>query len=283
MADTFIRTVVHVNKQFIPITSKSLCVNSITMVLTCDITLLCTNKTNRLIMTTMTILKFIYISTCSLCQQLVTHTDTTDWLRAYTHLLSYYVDSIRANIWITRTISKEKSIILHISIVIVPRNSHYLYTTFDKTSYNICLNTTINKNDFLSGTFIISDNILTRDSINKIHAFIISFWNIVWLIIKNDFTHHYTMFTQNFCKFPGVDTRYAWNMFTFKPVSKTFNSIPMTILLAIIINNNSRSINLITLHESWNAITFNCERRHTVISNKRISQRHKLSCIRRVC
>ena len=91
------------------------------------------------------------------------------------------------------------------------------------------------------------------------------------------------MFTQHFGKFARVDARNAWHLFAFQPVPQTFHSIPMTVLLAIIAHDYSRSINAVTLHVSGQFIITDCERWHTIIAHKRICKSHELSCIRRVC
>ena len=72
------------------------------------------------------------------------------------------------------------------------------------------------------------------------------------------------------------------NLLTFQPVTKAFHSIPVAILFTIVTHDNRLRMNFLTLHEGRQAVLFDRERRHPVVSDQRISQNHQLPGIRRV-
>ena len=234
-------------------------------------------------MRTMTIFKLVNRSATGFCQQLITHTDTANRLCRKAHLLSYNVYGILTHIRIAGAIGKEQSVEVHIRIIIVPRNAYYLYTSVQKTSDNVILYAAVNKNNLLSGSFVVTYNLLAAYFVYKVNTFIVCCRDIVRLIIKKNLAHHYTMLAQYLCKLTRVDARYSRNVLALKPVCKTFNSIPMRIHLAVICNNYCRCIYLITFHESGNSIVFHCERWYTIVSYQRIRKYHQLTCIRWVC
>ena len=80
----------------------------------------------------------------------------------------------------------------------------------------------------------------------------------------------------------GIDAGDSGNLLTFQPVTKAFHSIPVAILFAIVTHDNRLRMNFLTLHEGRQAVLFDRERRHPVISDQRISQNHQLPGIRRV-
>ena len=132
------------------------------MILRGDIATVGTYLTNRLVMRTVTIFQFVDSSTGSLAQQLITHTDTTDGLTALSHLTLQDIYSLYTTVWVTRTISQEEPIKLHVRIVVIPGDPDYLYPAINQTADDILLNTTIDKHHLTACPFVIADDILAR-------------------------------------------------------------------------------------------------------------------------
>ena len=98
----------------------------------------------------------------------------------------------------------------------------------------------------------------------------------------NDTSHHYPVLSYLFCQRTGIDAGNSGNLLTFQPITKAFHSIPVAILFTIVTHDNRLRMNFLTLHKGRQAVLFDRERRHPVISNQRISQNHQLPGIRRV-
>ena len=200
-------------------------------------------------MTSMSIFEFV--DGCASCfgKQLISHANTTNRFFAYVHLSAKDVNGIHTHVRVSWTISKEQSIKIHGSIVIIPWHSYHLDISFYETPYNICLNTTINKDNLFADSLIISYNILATYFINKVNTFIFRLRNDIRLVVKKNLSHHDTMFTQHLCQLPCVYACDSWDTLSLEPVSETFHGIPMAVSFTIISYYYRRSINSVTLHE----------------------------------
>ena len=111
-----------------------------------------------------------------------------------------------ASIRITRTVRNKQSVILHPCKVMVPRNTDHFHIPFQQTTDDICLYPTIHQHHFfLTCTFIVTNDFLTRYFIYIIDTCIHCFGHIAGFIIKYNFPHHYPMFAKNFGQFTGID------------------------------------------------------------------------------
>ena len=98
----------------------------------------------------------------------------------------------------------------------------------------------------------------------------------------NDTSHHYAMFPDLLRQCTGVDTGDSGDHLTLQPVAKALDSIPMAIFFAIVTHDNRLCMDFLTLHEGRQAVLFDRERRHPIVSDQRIGQNHQLPGIRRI-
>ena len=214
----------------------------------------------------MTVLQLIDGSTCSLREQLVTHTDTADRFATCTNLLADDIDGILTHIRVARTVGKEQAIEVHVGVIVVPRYTDYLYTSINKATDDVSLHTAVNEHNFLAGTLVVADNLLAAHLVNEVHSLVVSLWDVVWLIVEDDLTHHHTMLTKHLSQLTGIDTCDSWHFLTLQPIGKTLHSIPVAILLAVVAHDDGRSVDLVALHEGRQTICLEGEWRHTVVA-----------------
>ena len=230
----------------------------------------------------MTILQLVDSSTGSLRKQLVTHTDTADRLATLVNLLANNVYCILAHIWVTRTIGQEQSVEVHIGVIVIPWHTDHLYASVDEATDDVCLHTAVNENHLLAGTLVITDNLLAAHLVNEVYTLVVSLRDVVWFIIKENLTHHHTMFTKHLSQLTGIDACDSWHFLALQPVGKTLHCIPVAVLLAVIIHDDGRSINLVTLHEGWQTILLESKWWHTIVAHERECKCHQLTGVRRV-
>ena len=230
----------------------------------------------------MTILQLVDSSTGSLRKQLVTHTDTADRLATLVDLLADNIHSILAHIWVTRTICQEQAIEIHIGVIVIPRHTNYLNTSVDEATDDVSLHTAVNEYHLLTGTLVITDNLLAAHLVNEVYTLVVSLRDVVWFIIKENLTHHHTMLTKHLSQLTGIDACDSWHLFALQPVGKTLHCIPVAVLLAVIIHDDGRSINLVTLHEGWQTVLLESKWWHTIVAHERECKCHQLTGVRRV-
>ena len=230
----------------------------------------------------MTILQLVDSSTGSLGKQLVTHADTADRLAALADLLANNINSILTHIWVARTIGKEQSVEVHIGVIVIPRHTNHLYASVDEATDDVCLHTAVNENHLLAGTLVVTDNLLAAHLVNEVYTLVVSLRYVVRLIIKENLTHHHAMLTKHLSQLTGIDACDSWHFLTLQPVGKTLHCIPVAVLLAVIIHDDGRSINLVTLHEGWQTVLLESKWWHTIVAHERECKCHQLTGVRRV-
>ena len=230
----------------------------------------------------MTILQLVDGSTGCLGKQLVTHTDTADRLAALADLLTNNVYGILTHVWVARTIGQEQAVEVHIGVIVIPRHTNHLYASVDEATDDVCLHTAVNKYHLLAGTLVVTDNLLAAHLVNEVYTLIVSFRDVVWFIIKENLTHHHTMFTKHLSQLTGIDACDSWHFLALQPVGKTLHCIPVAVLLAVIIHDDGRSINLVTLHEGWQTVLLESKWWHTIVAHERECKCHQLTGVRRV-
>ena len=144
------------------------------------------------------------------------------------------------------------------------------------------LHTAVNENHLLAGTLVVTDNLLAAHLVNEVYTLVVSLRDVVWFIIKENLTHHHTMLTKHLSQLTGVDACDSWHLFALQPVGKTLHCIPVAVLLAVIIHDDGRSINLVTLHEGWQTILLKSKWWHTIVAHERECKCHQLTGVRRV-
>ena len=102
------------------------------------------------------------------------------------------------------------------------------------------------------------------------------------LIIKDNLSHHHTMFAEHFRQLAGVNTCDAGNVFTFQPVTETFHCVPVAVFIRIVAYDNRFRMDFPALHESSEPVRSDCKRGNSVVTYQRIGKSHQLSGIRRV-
>ena len=230
----------------------------------------------------MTILQLVDSSTGCLRKQLVTHTDTADRLAALADLLANNIYCILTHVWVARTICQEQAVEIHIGVIVIPRHTNHLYASVDEATDDVCLHTAVNEYHLLAGTLVVTDNLLAAHLVNEVNTLIVSFRYVVRLIIKENLTHHHTMLTEHLSQLTGIDACDSWHLFALQPVGKTLHCIPVAVLLAVIIHDDGRSINLVTLHEGWQTVLLESKWWHTIVAHERECKCHQLTGVRRV-
>ncbi len=230
----------------------------------------------------MTVLQLVDGGTCSLGEQLVTHADTADRLAALANLLADNIHRILAHVRVARTVGKEEAIEVHVSVIVVPRHTNHLHTSINQATDDVRLHTTIDEYHLLASTLIVANNLLAAHLVNEVHTLVVGLWDVVWLIVEDNLTHHHTMLTKYLSQLTSVDARDAWHFLTLQPVGKTLHGIPVAVLLAVVIHDDCRSIDLVALHEGRQTVRLESEWRHAIVANEWEGKCHQLTGIRRV-
>ena len=198
MSDAFIGTIIHIDKQFLPVFPEGCGVNGISVVLRGNVTLVGSNETHRLIMRTMAVFQLVNRGSGSLPQQLIAHANATNRFAGSADLLANYVYSFLTCVRIARPISQKQAVKIHVGIIIIPRNADYFHPSINQTTDDIGLHSAVNEYHFLSCSLLISDDFLTRNFRNKVHSLIISLRHFIRNVVKNNASLHDSMFTKHF-------------------------------------------------------------------------------------
>ena len=269
VTDALVRAVVHIDKQLAPFAAQCRGIDSIAVILRRDIAAVCSHLAYRLVMRAVPILQLIDRRTTGLCQQLVTHADTTDGLATHGHLLLQNLDSIHTLVGVARTVSQEETVEGHLRIVIVPRYANHLNATVDETAYDVGLHTAIDEHHLLAGTLVVADDILAADTLHPVDGTVVLGFNCCSITVEDQLAHHHAMLTKHLRQLTGVNARHTGHLLTLQPVGQALLGVPVRVLLAVVGHNDSRSVDSVTLHKRRQAILLEREWRHTIVTHKR--------------
>ena len=300
MPDAFVRPVVHIDKERLPVSSQRIVVYGITMILAGDKAPLRPDHAHRLVMAAVAVFQFIDRSAACLGKQLVSHADAADRFVSGKRLADM-LNSHIAGIRVAGTVRDEKPVVVQRVEVIVPGDADNGHIPFQQAAYDVCFHTTVEEHDTLFPfSFSIGDNFFTAYTVDVVDTPVIRHfeWHVKAtrlhiqsgnasvfhsrLIVDQNASHHHPMFTYLFCQCTRIDTCDSGNHFPFQPVAQAFHGIPMTMLFAIIAHNNCLRMDFLTLHKRRQIVLFDRERRHPVVSDQRIGQHHQLTGIRRI-
>ena len=148
VAYAFVGAVVHVDEKRFPVGRQRRGIDGIAMILACDEATGGAHKLHRLVMTAMTILQLVCLCTCSPCQELVAETDAHEG--PHIRIVEEGADVLHgliALLRVARAIRQEQSIEVKLVEVIVPRNPDDFNASIHQATDDVCLYTTVNKND----------------------------------------------------------------------------------------------------------------------------------------
>mmetsp|Transcript_29498 Transcript_29498/g.41286 ORF Transcript_29498/g.41286 Transcript_29498/m.41286 type:complete len:562 (+) Transcript_29498:2575-4260(+) len=238
VGNTFVTSVVGIGKKSFPARLQGRTVDVVSVVLRCDICLTSLVVKNRLILTTVAEWKLFGSTSCSKTSQLVSETNTEDWLNLVigaTNDLFELLDCDITRCRVTWTVGEKQTIkLVHFcSKWIVPWDNGQFYITLDKLSDNVVLHTTINGNDLVLISLSINFDFLGTDFIHQMSDARIVGVNhlrkIWWWCIEVNFnpTQKGTLFTDFLSKHTGINITEPRYSFFLEPISETGCSVPM--------------------------------------------------------
>ncbi|KAH0294696.1 carbamoyl-phosphate synth, partial [Aureobasidium sp. EXF-3399] len=147
VSDTLVGAVVGVDEEFGPVLGEGARVDSVTVVLRCDVTLARNQVCGRDVVASVTVLHLDRLGTGGAGEQLVSQTDTEDGNSGLADVGLNVLDSLLHQCRVTRTVGDEETIVLLASQgreVVVPGDDLDLYTTLDEASKLVVLETDVN-------------------------------------------------------------------------------------------------------------------------------------------
>ena len=167
--------------------------------------------------------------------------------------------------------------------VIIPWYTDDLYLPFQQQAKDVCLYAAVYQYHFLSGSFVVSDDLLAAHLIDIVHPGIIGIVAAGFLLgVEYHFPHHHSVFAQHFGQLACVDACQSGYLLTLQPISQTFTGIPMAESFAVIAHDECFRMDSSALHISGQSVFLRGERRYSIVPYQRIGQHHQLACIRRI-
>jgi hypothetical protein len=144
---TLVAGIVEVDKVRLPVAWQSICIHSITVVLTGDVAATSGKVERRNVVSTVTILELDSTATGSEGKQLMSHADSHDRNLRSIHQLSQMVDSLLAMGWITGSVGNEDTVkvVSHLVDGVIKWEDSDTGTTTDEATENVFLNSTVDQ------------------------------------------------------------------------------------------------------------------------------------------
>lgn len=166
VAYALVRAIVHVREERLPVGAKRVVIYSKAVILACDEALVCSGHAHRLIVAAVAIFKFVGLGSSSFGEQLVAHADAKDRLVAQAHGATEILYSLAAHVRIARSVADEDTIVVELSVIVVPWHTHHLNPTLDEASENVALHATVDQHDSFLSTLVVAYYLLARNLVN---------------------------------------------------------------------------------------------------------------------
>src|SRR5574344_73639 len=166
-------------------------------------------------MTSMSIFQFECLGPSSPCQKLVAHTDT-EYRFASVHCLAQMFLGDSAEFRIAGTIGNEESVVVHISEIIIPRDSDNCNVSLNEAAQDIVFDTAIHQND-LFVSCLVCDRLLATYNCNLILLIRISDRKTFFNAFRYDHSKHRAILPQCLSQRPGVNAVDSWDFLFLEP------------------------------------------------------------------
>lgn len=247
---TLVGLVVQVGEKLPPATGEGRRIDGITMVLRCDVALSSSEVESRNVVSAVAVLELDGFGASSQCDQLVTHTNTHDGdLRAFKQFTEVIHCGVAVS-WIARTVRDEDTVKVVSNLVdrIIEWEGRNTGTSRDQTTENVLLDTAIDQgNVHVTERGAHMERGLGAYPANEVDGLGVHEGLVLIGIVflsDSDACQRRTLLTEVCNNLAGVYARNGGNTFGSTPLSKTLNSSPMAMLQSIVLNNDSRGLNM---------------------------------------
>mmetsp|Transcript_39309 Transcript_39309/g.95114 ORF Transcript_39309/g.95114 Transcript_39309/m.95114 type:complete len:307 (+) Transcript_39309:3810-4730(+) len=268
------------------------------MVLWSDVATSSSEINTRLVHTTVTVLQLVGLGTSGQSKQLVSKTDTKDWLG----LLQVQgvldrLDGSCAHLWVTRTVGQEETLPINVGwvglqVVVEWNDGQFNLVGVDQVSDNVVFDTAVVGNDPWGLSLSVGDNLLGGDFSDQVsiigvleHIFTDGTSKLLWLDGRFDLksSKDGTVFSQGLCQLSGINTKDSWDTRFLEPVAKRLFCIPVRMLPRVAGNNQSRDVDLLAFKVLGKTVGVHCGFvGDTIVSNQWVCEHKDLATVTRI-
>jgi hypothetical protein len=221
-------------------------------------------------------------------EQLMAETDTHDWDLGGFHEAAQVVDGVLTMSWVAGAVGDEDAVkvVSHFVDGEVIGKDCDTCSSADQASQDVLFDTAVDdSNVHVSALGADVEWSLGADSLHQVDLLGVNESLILIGIIffpNGDSSQRRSHLPQIRDNGTGVDTRDSRNTLTSTPIAQALNSSPVTVLLSVIRNNNTHTLNVRRLKVFQKSMIVSGRRGDTIVADKRLSEDKDLSTIRGV-
>jgi hypothetical protein len=282
---TLVGLVVQVGEVLPPLTGKSSGVNSVSMVLRGDVAFASAQIESRDVVGTVAVLELDRLRASGEGNQLVTHANTHDRNLRRLEQLAEVEHGLCAVSWVTRAVGDEDTIKVVSDLVdgVVVREAGNAGSTRDKAAKDVLLDTTVDQgNVHVAKRRADVERCLGRDTTNQVDGLRVDKGLVlvgIVLLANGDTSEGRTLLTEVCDDLTSVDTRDSGNTLTGAPLSKRLNSGPVAVLQSVVLNDDTRGLDVGGLEVTQQTVLITGSRRHAVVANQGLGKDENLSTV----
>lgn len=285
---TLIGSIVEVDEELLEVWVERASINSVTVVLACDVALARSQVQRRDVVSTVTVLHLDGASTSGQGHELVAQANSHDRDRGLIHQATQVVDSVHAVGRVTGAIGDEDAIDLVGNLVdrVVVRQNRDRSSTADQAAQNVFLHSTVDQSNMEGrvgrrnnkGSF--SAHPLDKVDLARVDETLVLVGIV--LVTDRDPSQGRALLSQVGNDSTRVHARDGGHSLPGTPVAQALNGSPVAVLLGIVRDNDSGALDVRGL-EVLEEVEFVADARgHTVVADKRLSEDENLATVGRI-
>ena len=232
VADAFVRGVIEIYEERLPACRKRIFIDSISVILGSDETMVAAYHLHWLVMTAMAVFQFVCLCSGSFGEQLVAHTDA-EYRTSDVHRLPYVLHCDSAIVRVAGAVRYEQAVIVLYGGVcieiIVPGHPYHLYSSLEEAADDVMLHSAIHQHHLFACSLTVADDVAARCRGHQV-----AFIGILIIRHHTAFLHqpaqHRSAFTQYLRQAAGVDSPYTGYTLFPEPLVKALGSTPVAVV-----------------------------------------------------
>jgi hypothetical protein len=282
---TLVRLVVKVGEVLPPLTGEGGGVNSVSVVLRGDVALASAEVESRDVVGTVSVLELDGLRASGEGNQLVTHADTHDGHLGGLEQLAEVEHGLCAVGWVTGSVGDEDTIEVVGDLVdgVIVREAGNAGSAGDEAAKDVLLDTAVDQsNVHVAERRADVERCLSRDTTDQVDGLRVDEGLIlisIVLLANGDASEGGTLLTEVCDDLTSVDTRDSRDTLAGAPLSKRLNGSPMAVLQGVVLDDDTRGLDVRGLEVTEQTMLIASSRRHTVVADQRLGEDKDLSAV----
>jgi hypothetical protein len=282
---TLVGLVVEVGEVLPPVAGQGRGVDGVSVVLRGDVALASGEVESRDVVSAVSVLQLDRLSTSGQSNQLVTHANTHDGDLRGLEQLAEVVDGRRAMSWVARAVGVEDTVEVVRDLVdgVVEGEAGDAGTAGDEAAKDVLLDTAVDQSHMhVTERRADVERSLRRNTTHEVNSLRVDVCLVlvgIVLLADGDAGQRRTLLTEVCYNLTSVDAGDGWDALSGAPCRQRLNGSPVAVLHSVVLDDDSRSLDMRRLKVSEQAMLIAGAGGDSVVADQRLGEDENLSTV----